>query len=84
MAASFASLQSSVVIDNLNLQRVVISPPEVGLFVDANAHLPGAVTLDDLEPVARRVARARGGPGRIELTQFPQKLGFRSSWDKLK
>jgi hypothetical protein len=51
-----------------------ISPPEADspLLVDADAHLTGAVALEDLEPVARRIAQVRGGPGGIELTQFPQ------------
>jgi hypothetical protein len=74
MAPSFASLQSSVIVNNLNVQGLVIGPAEADapLLVDPDAHLSGTVTFQPFEPVARRVPQVIHGPGGIELAQLPQ------------
>src|SRR6266851_7730209 len=74
MTTSFALLRSSVIVNNLNVEGIVIGPAEADtpLLVDPEAHLSGTVTFQHFEPVARRVPQIVHGPGSIELAQLPQ------------
>ena len=61
----------SMIIDDLHVDRVPRSPSKANapLLVDADAHLSGAVSLQNLEPITRRVPQILQCCRSMELPQ---------------
>jgi hypothetical protein len=74
MITSFNRLPSSMVVDNLDIMRVMPDPPEADapLVIDPDAHLSGALAFQRFEPVSRRVPQVLDRPRRIQLAQLLQ------------
>src|SRR5581483_8948354 len=66
-------LSSSVVIDHLDVFGSGGGPLEADpeLVIDSDAVLPGPITLELLEPVARRDGKVTDPLGGVEIRQLP-------------
>src|SRR5262245_16279757 len=72
--AAIAS-SSSVIIDNRDVVRVAVAPGETDppLVVDADAVLPGAITAQLLQLIARRDAQVVQDLGRVDCDEFAER-----------
>jgi hypothetical protein len=63
-----------MVVNNLDLMSVVICPPEADtpLIIDPYAHLPGPLSLERFETVARWVPQVLDRLRRIQLAELPE------------
>jgi hypothetical protein len=63
-----------MVVNNLDLMSVVICPPEADtpLIIDPYAHLPGPLSLERFETVARWVPQGLDRLRRIQLAELPE------------
>jgi hypothetical protein len=71
-----------MIVDDLDLVRFLIGPPETDapLIVDPNAHLPGASAPQHFEPVSGRVAQVLDRTRGIQLAKFPQCTVLDVAW----